>query len=40
VLSMPLWLTKGQPWKAQAVFIGGLLAVLTTIGLAAAIANR
>jgi hypothetical protein len=40
VLSMPLWMTKGQPWKAQAVLIGGLLSVLTAIGLAAALVNR
>lgn len=28
VISMPWWLTKGQPWKAQAVVIGVTLAIL------------
>ena len=27
-LSMPFWLTKGQPWKAQAVILGTTLAIL------------
>ena len=31
-LSMPFWLMKGQPWKAQAVIIGGTLALLVAIG--------
>jgi hypothetical protein len=30
-LSMPFWLMKGQPWKAQAVIIGGTLALLVAI---------
>ena len=34
-LSMPFWLTKGQPWKAQIVLIGGLLTFLTIITIAA-----
>ena len=25
VVSMPFWLTKGQPWKAQALLVGGTL---------------
>ncbi|HJU44189.1 MAG TPA: hypothetical protein VJ691_15285 [Vicinamibacterales bacterium] len=32
LLSSPLWLTKGQPWRAQVVFIGSMLTVLTVIG--------
>ncbi|HEY7285304.1 MAG TPA: hypothetical protein VH497_07670 [Vicinamibacterales bacterium] len=31
-LSMPFWLMKGQPWKAQAAIVGGTLAILTLIG--------
>ena len=31
VLSMPFWLIKGQPWKAQVVMVGGLLAMLVAI---------
>jgi hypothetical protein len=31
-LSMPFWLMKGQPWKAQAAIVGGTLALLVTIG--------
>ena len=31
VLSMPFWLMKGQPWKAQVAIVGGLLAVLVAI---------
>ena len=27
-LSMPFWLTKGQPWKAQAVILGTTLVIL------------
>ena len=27
-LSMPWWLMKGQPWKAQVVIIGGTFAIL------------
>lgn len=30
-LSMPFWITKGQPWKAQAVIVGGSLAFLVAI---------
>src|SRR5262245_55927000 len=37
MLSMPLWLTKGQPWKAQAVIIGGTIALLVAISAAAAL---
>jgi hypothetical protein len=31
-LSMPFWLMKGQPWKAQAVIVGGTMALLLLIG--------
>jgi hypothetical protein len=31
-LSMPFWLMKGQPWKAQVVIVGGTLALLIAIG--------
>jgi hypothetical protein len=31
-LSMPFWLMKGQPWKAQTVIVGGTLAMLVLIG--------
>ena len=31
-LSMPFWLMKGQPWKAQVVIVGGTLALLLAIG--------
>lgn len=27
-LSMPFWLMKGQPWKAQTVIIGGTFLIL------------
>jgi hypothetical protein len=27
-ISMPFWLMKGQPWKAQGVIIGGTLFLL------------
>lgn len=30
-LSMPFWLMKGQPWKAQVVVVGGTLAILAAI---------
>lgn len=30
-LSMPFWLLKGQPWKAQAVVVGGTIAFLVAI---------
>jgi hypothetical protein len=35
-LSMPFWLMKHQPWKAQAVIVGGTLAILAAISLFAA----
>jgi hypothetical protein len=35
VLSMPFWLLKGQPWRAQVVLIGGILLVLTAIAYVA-----
>jgi hypothetical protein len=31
-LSMPFWLMKGQPWKAQVAIVGGTLALLAIIG--------
>ena len=31
-LSMPFWLMKGQPWKAQVVIVGGTTAFLIAIG--------
>jgi len=31
-LSMPFWLMKGQPWKAQALIIGGTLLILVAAG--------
>jgi hypothetical protein len=31
-LSMPFWLMKGQPWKAQVVIVGTTLALLVAIG--------
>jgi len=31
-ISMPFWLMKGQPWKAQTVIVGGTLAILFLIG--------
>jgi hypothetical protein len=40
-LSMPFWLMKGQPWKAQVVIVGGTFTLLIAIGyLAARIAAR
>jgi hypothetical protein len=36
VLSMPFWLMKGQPWKAQAVIVGVTLLILVTISYLAA----
>ena len=30
-LSMPWWLMKGTPWKAQAVIIGGTMLILTVL---------
>jgi hypothetical protein len=32
-LSMPFWLMKGEPWKAQLVIVGGTLALLASIGV-------
>ena len=34
-LSMPFWLTKGQPWKAQAVILGTTLVILAVSTVAA-----
>jgi hypothetical protein len=31
VLSLPFWLLKGQPWKAQVAVIGGTIAALIAI---------
>jgi len=31
-LSMPFWMMKGQPWKAQVVMVGGTLVLLLAIG--------
>lgn len=36
LLSMPFWLMKGQPWKAQALIIGVTLAILIAASLLAA----
>lgn len=30
-LSMPFWLMKGQPWKAQAAIIGGMMMILVVL---------
>jgi len=30
-LSMPFWLMKGQPWKAQLVIVGGTLVLLVAV---------
>ena len=30
-LSMPFWVLKGQPWKAQAVLVGGTMGLLFVI---------
>ena len=30
-VSMPFWLMKGQPWKAQVAIVGGTLALLLAI---------
>jgi hypothetical protein len=35
MLSMPFWLMKEQPWKAQLVIVGGTLALLVLIGFLA-----
>jgi hypothetical protein len=34
-LSMPFWVMKGQPWRAQVVMVGGTLAFLIAIGCVA-----
>ena len=34
-LSMPFWLTKGQPWKAQAVILGTTLVILAVSSVVA-----
>ena len=31
-ISMPFWLMKGQPWKAQLAIIGGTLVILVLLG--------
>ena len=31
-ISMPFWLMKGQPWKAQVVIVGVTLTMLIAIG--------
>jgi len=36
-LSMPFWLMKGQPWKAQVAIVGGTTAFLIVIGYVAAV---
>lgn len=36
-LSMPFWLMKGQPWKAQVAIVGGTTAFLIVIGYIAAV---
>lgn len=35
MFSMPFTLFKGQPWRAQAAFIGGILAILGSIAIIA-----
>ena len=37
LVSMPFWLMKGQPWKAQALIIGLSLAIMLAASLLAAI---
>ena len=37
MLSMPFWLMKGQPWKAQVVIVGATLVLLGTAGYLASI---
>jgi hypothetical protein len=37
VLSMPFWLMKGQPWKAQVAIVAGTLAMLVAIGAIASV---
>ncbi len=33
-VSMPFWILKGQPWRAQAVIVGGTTVLLVAIGYA------
>jgi hypothetical protein len=37
MLSMPFWLLKGQPWRAQVVLIGGMIAMMVAITYIAAL---
>ena len=37
MLSMPFWLMKGQPWKAQVVIVGATLVLLGAAGYLASI---
>ena len=37
MLSMPFTFLKGQPWKAQAVMVGGTLSLLVAIALLASL---
>lgn len=37
MLSLPFWLMKGQPWRAQVVIVGGTIALLAAIGWLAAL---
>ena len=37
VLSMPFWMTKGQPWRAQVAIIVGTMTILLGIGYFAAV---
>jgi hypothetical protein len=39
LLSMPFWMTKGQPWRAQAAFITLMMTFLIAIGYLSAVAN-
>jgi len=36
-LSMPFWLMKDQPWKAQVVIVGGTLTLIAGIGYLASV---
>jgi hypothetical protein len=36
-ISMPFWLMKGQPWRAQAAIVGGTVLLLVLIGLVASL---
>jgi hypothetical protein len=35
LLSMPFWILKGQPWKAQVVIVGGTVGLLVVISYVA-----